>query len=68
MVINVKKKKEIDIENLNSVIVLSKKILKVLFIVVILSCILIAAVLFDKFNVFRTILNILSVAAPLRGF
>ena len=62
--ISVKKKKELDIENLNSVIELSKKILKVLFVVVILSCILIAVVLFDKFNIWKTILNILSVAAP----
>lgn len=59
-----RKKKELDIENLNSVIELSKKILKVLFVVVILSCILIAVVLFDKFNIWKTILNILSVAAP----
>lgn len=62
-----RKKKEIDvdIENLNKVIVLSKKILKVLFIVVILACVLLAVVLFDKFNLGSIILNILSVAAPL---
>lgn len=62
--ISVRRKKEIDIENLNSVIVLSRKILKVLFVVVILACILLAVILFDKFNVGKTILNILSVAAP----
>lgn len=59
-----RKKKELDVENLNSVIVLSKKILKVLFVVVILSCILLSVVLIDKFNVLSTILSILSVAAP----
>lgn len=62
-----KKRKEtvIDIENLNRVIVLSKKILKVLFVVVILACALLAVVLFDKFNLGNIILNVLSVAAPL---
>lgn len=65
MVIKVRKKKEIDIENLNSVIVLSKRILKVLFFVVILACILLAILIFDKFNLWKTILNVLAVAAPL---
>ena len=60
-----RKETEIDIENLNRVIVLSKKILKVLFVVVILACALLAVVLFDKFNLGNIILNVLSVAAPL---
>ena len=60
-----RKETEIDIENLNRVIVLSKKILKVLFVVVILACVLLAVVLFDKFNLGNIILNVLSVAAPL---
>lgn len=60
-----RKETEIDIENLNRVIVLSKKILKVLFVVVILACALLAVILFDKFNLGSIILNILSVAAPL---
>lgn len=60
-----RKETEIDIENLNRVIVLSKKILKVLFVVVILACVLLAVVLFDKFNLGSIILNVLSVAAPL---
>lgn len=59
------KETKIDIENLNRVIVLSKKILKVLFVVVILACVLLAVVLFDKFNLGSIILNVLSVAAPL---
>ena len=60
-----RKETEIDIENLNRVIVLSKKILKVLFVVVILACVLLSVVLFDKFNLGNIILNVLSVAAPL---
>lgn len=60
-----RKETEIDIENLNRVIVLSKKILKVLFVVVILACVLLSVVLFDKFNLGSIILNVLSVAAPL---
>ena len=60
-----RKETEIDIENLNRVIVLSKKILKVLFVLVILACVLLSVVLFDKFNLGNIILNVLSVAAPL---
>ena len=60
-----RKETEIYIENLNRVIVLSKKILKVLFVVVILACVLLSVVLFDKFNLGNIILNVLSVAAPL---
>lgn len=59
-----RKKKEIDIDNLNKVIDLSKKILKVLFIVVILASILLAIVIIDKFNIWSMTLNVLSVAAP----
>lgn len=60
-----KKETEIDIESLNKVIVLSKKILKVLFVVVVLASILLAVVLFDKFNLGKIVLDVLSVAAPL---
>ena len=60
-----KKKKEIDVENLNSVIVLSKKILKVLFVAIILISVLLAIVLCSRLHVGRTITSILRVAAPL---
>lgn len=60
-----RKKKEIDVDNLNSVIDLSKKILKVLFITVILASILLFLVLFTKMHVGKILLGVLSVAAPL---
>ena len=43
-----KKKKDVDVENLNEVIVLSRKILKVAYIVVVLGIILLGLVLFTK--------------------
>lgn len=60
-----KKKKDVDVENLNEVIVLSRKILKVAYIVVVLGIILLGLVLFTKLQLDNIILNILSVAAPL---
>ena len=60
-----RKKKELDVENLNSVIVLSKKILRFVFVIVVLSAILLAIVLFQKLNLDSIILNVLSVASPL---
>ena len=60
-----KKKKEIDIDNLNTVIELSRKILKVLFVMIILGSVLLLLVLFTKLHIGRIILGVLSVAAPL---
>lgn len=60
-----KKENEIDIENLNKVIGLTKKILKVLFVVVILATVLLFFALFDVLHLGEIILSILSVAAPL---
>lgn len=60
-----RKKKELDVENLNKVINLSKKILKVFFVIVILSVILIAVILFKELSLGHIILNVLSVASPL---
>lgn len=60
-----RKKKEIDIENLNKVIRLTKKILKVLFVVVILATLLLFVTLFNRLHLGEIILSILSVAAPL---
>ena len=65
MVICMKKKKDLDFENLNELIELSKKILKVVFIVVILSSILLALVLFTKLRIGHIIINVLKVASPL---
>ena len=58
------KKSNIDYENLNEVIKLSKKILKVVFTILILSIILIGLVIFDKLNVLSIIKNIISVITP----
>ena len=60
-----RKKKEIDVDNLNSLIVLTKKILKVAFVIVILSAILLFVALFNELNLGNIILNVLGVAAPL---
>lgn len=60
-----RKKKELDVENLNKVINLSKKILKVFFVIVILSVILISVILFKELSLGHIILNVLSVASPL---
>lgn len=60
-----RKKKELDIETLNELIFLGKKILKVLFIIMILAGVLIAVALFTKLRLGHLILNVLSVASPL---
>ena len=60
-----RKKKELDIDNLNSLIALTKKILKVAFVIVVLSAILLFIVLFNELNLGNIILNVLGVAAPL---
>lgn len=60
-----RKKKELDIEHLNELIVLGKKILKVLFIITILAAVLLAVVLFTELKLGQILLNVLSVASPL---
>ncbi len=60
-----KKKKEIDYEKLNDCISLSNKILKVLFITMILAIILIGLYLCKTLKVFDILLNILKVISPL---
>lgn len=60
-----KKKKELDVENLNQVIGLTKKILKVLFIIVILACASLAIILFNQLKLGHIIINVLKVASPL---
>ena len=61
----IKKKKELDIENLNQVIELTKKILKVLFVIVILACGSLAIILFNQLKLGHIIINALKVASPL---
>ncbi len=60
-----RKKEEVDIENLNRVIDLSKKILKVLYITIILASILLAIALLAKLHIGKIVLGILKVVAPL---
>lgn len=60
-----RRKKELDVENLNSLIVLTRKVLKVAFVIVVLSAILLFIVLFNELNLGNILLNVLGVAAPL---
>lgn len=60
-----KKKEEIDVESLNQVIVLGRKILKVLYITIILVSILLAIALLARLHVGKIILGVLGVVAPL---
>lgn len=59
-----KRKKELDYENLNEVISLSKKILKAFFAVIILFLIAIFIYLCKETRLFNIILNVLGVASP----
>lgn len=59
-----RKKEELDVENLNKVILLSKKILRVVFVLAILGCILLGLVLLSKLKIGSGILNVLSVVSP----
>ncbi len=61
----VKKKKEVDYESLNDCLSLGKKILRVLFITMILSIILLCLYLCEQLKVFKILLNILKVMSPL---
>ncbi len=60
-----RKKNNIDTDGLNEIIYLSKNILKLLFIVLIISIILVAVILLREVGVFRFIGNVLSVISPL---
>lgn len=60
-----RKKNNIDTDGLNEIIYLSKNILKLLFIVLVISIILVAILLFREIGVFRFIGNVLSVISPL---
>lgn len=61
----IKKKKELDYEKLNDCISLSKKILRVLFITMILAIILLCLYLCEQLKVFKILLNVLKVMSPL---
>lgn len=60
-----KRKKDVDVENLNQVILLSKKILKVLYVTIILLSILLALLLISHLHIGKTFMGVLGVVAPL---
>ena len=60
-----RKKNNIDTDGLNEIIYLSKNILKLLFIVLIISIVLVAVMLCREIGIFRFIGNVLSVISPL---
>ena len=60
-----RKKEELDIENLNQVINLGRKILKVLYITIILVSVLLAIVLLTRLHIGKIIFDVLGVVAPL---
>ena len=60
-----KKEKEIDTKNLNEVIGLSKKILKIMYGLFIILAIYVAIILFKELNIKSTLLIILKVLTPL---
>lgn len=57
--------KEINIEEVNSVLSLSKRILKLLYVVMIVAIVFLASVLFKDWGVFTFIKTLLSVISPL---
>ncbi len=60
-----KHKSEINIDNLNEVVSLSSKILHLLYIVMIIGCVLVVTIIIKEWGVFRFILSLLKVLAPL---
>ena len=60
-----RKKSKINTDGLNEIIYLSKNILKLLFIVLVISIALVAIILFREIGVFRFIGNVLGVISPL---
>ena len=64
-----KKRNKLDIDGVNEIIYLGKNILKLLFVVLIISIVLVAFVLFKEIGIFRFIGNVLSVISTLfNGF
>lgn len=60
-----KKKKEINIDNVNEVVSLSSKILHLLYITMIIACVLVVTILIKEWGVLTFILSLLKVLAPL---
>lgn len=60
-----RKRNKIDTDGLNEIIYLSKNILKLLFIILIISIVLVGVLLFREVGIFRFIGNVLGVLSPL---
>ena len=60
-----RKRNKIDTDGLNEIIFLSKNILKLLFIILIISIVLVGVLLFREVGIFRLIGNVLGVLSPL---
>ena len=60
-----KNKEELNVKEINDVVVLSKKILKVLFAIIILSIVFITLAIFRETNIFKAIFGFLKVLTPL---
>ena len=60
-----RKRNKIDTDGLNEIIFLSKNILKLLFIILIISIVLVGVLLFREVGIFRFICNVLGVLSPL---
>ena len=60
-----RKRNKIDTDGLNEIIFLSKNILKLLFIILIISIVLVGVLLFREVGIFRFIGNVLGVLSPL---
>ena len=61
---NKKKKEDLNVEELNKVIHLSKRILRVVFVLTILVCIFLALLVFTKLKIGHILMNVLAVASP----
>ena len=59
-----KNKEELNIGGINEIVVLSKRILKVLFAIIILSIIFLTFLIFKEIKIFEVLLNVLKVISP----
>lgn len=59
-----KNKEELNIGGINEIVVLSKRILKVLFAIIILSIIFLTFLIFKEIKIFEILLNVLRVISP----
>ncbi|MBE6161249.1 MAG: AI-2E family transporter [Firmicutes bacterium] len=63
--LKIKNKKEINVEEVNNVITLSKRILKLLYVVMIVAIVFLASILLKEWGIFTFIKTLLKVISPL---